>query len=48
MSCEKCRQCGLVIDNHDFEMAVRCGQFLIPSYYESLIKELHEWASEKK
>ncbi len=44
-NCQKCRVCGLVIDNHDFDMAKECGQFLIPSYNDSLIEALHDWAS---
>ena len=34
MSCEKCKACGLVLDNHDYRMAIQCAQDLGYSLYE--------------
>lgn len=43
MACKKCVMCGLVIDNHDYQMALNCISGIIPTHYESMIKALHNW-----
>jgi len=41
MACEKCEWCGLVIDNHDYDMAMECAKILSgSSIYERAIKFL--------
>lgn len=34
MSCEKCPSCGMVLDNHDYDMAMNCTRGLGVSPYE--------------
>ena len=33
MTCEKCKVCGLVLDNHDYVMLEKCTTGLMPSNY---------------
>ena len=41
-NCEKCDWCGLVIDNHDYDMAMTCATILSgDTIYERAIKFLH-------
>ena len=40
--CEECEWCGLVIDNHDYDMAMECAKILSgSSIYERAIEFLH-------
>jgi len=44
MTCEKCPACGLVLDNHDFSMVIKCAQDLcMPSLHEVALKFLRDY-----
>jgi len=42
MTCEKCKACGLVVDNHDANMAIQCAKDLGYSVYEMAMSVLHK------
>lgn len=47
MTCDKCDECGLVLDNHDYDMARNCSVGLMPSHYELMMKVLRERSNKK-
>jgi len=46
MTCEKCPACGLVLENHDYSMAINCTTDLGYSYHELAMKQLRRITKE--
>jgi len=47
MNCKKCPVCGLVLDNHDYPMAINCVQDTGTTFHELAMSYLRKYKKMK-